>query len=492
MNDQALYERSTTPDDASGFDFTDLEDSRISTGSPGADIVLNGGFLSNTINLIIGQPGSGKTIFSQQMMYGNAPGLRGLYVSTLSEPQGKVVRFVQKMSFFRRELLRESVSYHSVGDLLREHGATKMPVLVADLIEKFRPNLLVIDSFKAVRDLSNEPPQLRRMMHELASLLTSLEITSFLVGEYGEDHYEFAPEFTVADSIVELLRRKRGLMDERFFRVHKFRGSDYHAGMHATSISGDGLHVYPRLVTPPEPQAYKPTDGRVPTGVPGLDDLVGGGFWRGSTSLVMGTTGAGKTSLGLQFILEGLRRDESVLYVNFQENPIELQRHFDSILGEEILSAEQLASLHLIYKFPIEMHIDSIVSDIMEAVTRDGVRRVVIDAIDDLEQVAESTRRLQDFLFSISETFMLHQVTTVFTLEGSFEELHSQGGFPFRVSQLSDTLITLTNDVRKPGRRRLLRVVKSRNSEHTEDAHPITLNQSGVSVASPPAPTEPA
>ena len=191
--------------------------------------MLNGGFLNNTVNLIMGQPGSGKTIFSQQMLYGNADSLRSLYVSTLSEPQGKVIRFVQKMDFFNQDALRDRVNYRTIGDRLQEEGAMQMPAIISDLIRDVRPDLIVIDSFKAVRDLSNEPPDLRRMMHQLAGLLTSVEVTSFLVGEYGEDHYEFAPEFTVADSIVELLRRKRGMMDERFFRVHKFRGSDYHA-----------------------------------------------------------------------------------------------------------------------------------------------------------------------------------------------------------------------------------------------------------------------
>ena len=482
MSEATLYDRSTTPDDDSGYDFSDLADSRIETGNRGADVVLNGGFLGSTINLIMGQPGSGKTIFAQQMIYRNAPGRRSLYVSTLSEPQGKVVRFVQQMEFFDREALREHVRYAAIGDRLQEHGARELPGIVAGLIHEYRPDLIVIDSFKAVRDLSNEPPELRRMMHELASLLTSVELTSFLVGEYGEDHYEFAPEFTVADSIVELARRTRGLMDERFFRVHKFRGSDYHAGMHAAGISAAGLHVFPRLVTPPEPPEYEPVDDRVTTGVPGLDPLVGGGFWRGSTSLILGTTGAGKTSFGLQFIVEGLRQGESVLYVNFQENPVELQRHFDAVVGDRRLTEAELRGLHLVYKFPIEMHIDSIVEDVMAAVKRDGVRRVVIDAVDDLEQVAESPKRLQDFLFSIAETFMLHKVTTLLTLEGGFEELHSQGGIPFRVSQLSDTLVTLTNDVRHPERRRLLRVVKSRNSDHTEAAHPIELGASGVRV----------
>ena len=108
------------------------------------------------------------------------------------------------------------------------------------------------------------------------------------------------------------MRNPLSTRDERFLRVLKLRGSAYLEGLHAFRIGAGGLEIFPRLVSPEIPESTRSSRRGPPTGIEGLDPLLGGGLWRGSTTLVAGPTGAGKTTAGLQFVLEGVRRGEAV------------------------------------------------------------------------------------------------------------------------------------------------------------------------------------
>jgi circadian clock protein KaiC len=156
-------------------------------------------------------------------------------------------------------------------------------------------------------------------------------------------------------------RRRTGSRDERFFRVYKLRGSSYLEGAHAFRITSSGLDIYPRLVSPQIPEGYEPASERVSTGIHGLDEMLGGGLWRGSTTLLAGPSGAGKTTIGLQFALEGAHRGEQTLYMNFQENPTQLVRTIRA-LGVDLEEA-QARGLDLVYASPVELQIDSIIVD---------------------------------------------------------------------------------------------------------------------------------
>src|SRR5689334_2889629 len=148
---------------------------RLKTGSPELDFILGGGFPANSINILMGEPGSGKTILAERLIFANAkPGDRPiLYLTTLSEPLDKVVRYLQQFTFFDESLLGTSITYDSIGDALIEKG---VPVLVPRLKEAItgdRPKIIVIDSFKALHDLGTPLPEMRRMLYEMAGLLTA-------------------------------------------------------------------------------------------------------------------------------------------------------------------------------------------------------------------------------------------------------------------------------------------------------------------------------
>jgi circadian clock protein KaiC len=459
------------------------DDVRVSTGNPEADKILGGGFVANSINIVMGEPGTGKTVFAEQLVFHNADGGHPvLYLTTLSEPLSKVVTYLQRFAFYDEEKLGTSIIYDDLGSALAAGGPEVLVPHIRRAIETLGPRILVIDSFKAIHDLSPGMSVMRRMAAELAGLLSAFETTTFLVGEYCSDDVARLPEFAIADGIVEFARHERSNVDERFIRVSKLRGSSYLEGLHAIHITSNGLEVYPRLVSPAAPEGYTGDWERMPTGVPGLDPLVGGGVWRGSSTLVVGPTGSGKTTLGLQFALSAVAEGRSALYVNFQENPTQLRRVLDRLSPQT--AAADHPGLHLLYASSVELQIDRIIVEIFRLVETHGIRRVVIDAVGDLAMAAADAQRTHNFLYALVQRFAASGITVMFALEdimhGPLEMPPGPTEFG-RLSYMCDNLILL--EIERGDRlRRWLTVYKTRASAHDDESHPMTIGEAGVRV----------
>jgi circadian clock protein KaiC len=320
---------------------------------------------------------------------------------------------------------------------------------------------------------------MRVMLHQVAGLLSAYETTVLLVGEYRHEDIAAFPEFAVADGIIELARNALGTRDERYLRVFKLRGSSYQQGSHAFDITAGGLQVYPRLVSPVEAASYKRDGSRAPTGVPGLDSMLGGGFWTGSATLLAGPTGAGKTTMAIQFIAEGLRRGEGCVLVNFQENPTQLAHQLQQVGGG--LDAAARGRLELLYYSAVELSIDKIVVSIFKALRRDGVRRVVIDALGDLAVAASDATRMQDYLYALVQHFAVMGVSSVLTLETdpavlTVTENHG------RLSHMTDNIVFLELREQDNLLGRRLRIAKARGVAHDLQWREIEINAEGLRV----------
>jgi circadian clock protein KaiC len=452
---------------------------RMSSGNAEADYILGGGFPANSINIIMGHPGSGKTIFAEQLIFHNADDDRPiLYLTTLSEPLAKVVRYLQGFRFFDENKLGSQVIYEDVGPQLAETGASALIPLLRESIKSLSPKIIVIDSFKAVHDLAPSVAERRRMVYEMTALLTAYGTTAFLLGEYTEEDILIYPEFAVADGIVEMSRRRLGNRDERYFRVFKLRGSRYLEGAHAFRITDSGLDIYPRLVSPQMPEGYEPASERVSMGVRGLDEMLDGGVWRGTTTLLAGPAGAGKTTIGLQFALEGARRGEPSLYMNFQENPTQLVRTIRG-LGFDLEEA-QAQGLDLVYASPVELQIDSIIVDMFRRIQQRRVRRLVIDALGDLASAATDTQRLHDYLYALVQHFAVSTITSVLNFETTGNAL-AGSGMQNAMSYLSDNVLLLTVEGEERTRR-TLRVLKTRGSAHDLRVREVEISAGGLRI----------
>jgi circadian clock protein KaiC len=452
---------------------------KIATGCAGLDEVLFGGIPANTITVLMGAPGTGKTILAEQLAFANAtPESPALYLTTLSEPLEKFISHGQHYGFFDSSKVGVSVFYEDLGLILRERGISSLAEAVTELLTSRTPKFVFIDSFKALNELIATPLDQRTVIYDMASVLSAYDCTSFLIGEYSQAMMTELPEFAIADVVLQMIKYETNVREQRFLRVEKFRGSNSIAGMHAFSITGDGLIVYPRLLTPALAPAYTDRIERVKTGIAGLDGMIAEGFWRGSTTLIAGPTGSGKTIIGLQFIAQGALNGESGLYVGLQENPNQLSRAMQSFgwNPKELFES----GFELMYRSPVEMQLDAVASDVFHRVRSGTVKRVVIDALGDLERSSVDRQRFADFIYSLTQWFAAQGVTCLLMYELThLFEIH--GISDQEISNMSDNIILLrfTNDREME---RTIRVIKTRGSAHDNREHTLRITKRGIEI----------
>jgi circadian clock protein KaiC len=457
---------------------------RVSTGNRELDEILGGGLPESSLNIIMGEPGSGKTALAEELIFANADPKRPiLYYTTLAEPLDKVIRYLQQFRFFDIEKLGSAIRYESIGAELAEKGLAMLLPRLREAIKTLSPKIIVIDSFKAIHDLATSPHEMRLVLHEVAGLVAAYQTTVLLVGEYRHEDIATYPEFAAADGIIELARDALGTRDQRSLRVLKLRGSDYRQGLHAFDITREGVQVYPRLVSPTEAASYQRDATRAASGVPGLDHMLDGGFWSGSATLLAGPTGSGKTTMAIQFIAEGLRLGERCLLVNFQENPTQLAYQIAAICGP--LDAEARGRLDLMYNSAVELSIDRIVVNIFHALSSGAVRRVVIDALGDLAIAAGDATRMHGYLYALVQHFAVRGVSSMFTLETDPPIMASDENNG-RLSHMTDNIVFLELRARDNVVGRTLRVAKARGIAHDLQARSVKINRDGLRVSEAP------
>jgi circadian clock protein KaiC len=453
---------------------------RIATGCVGLDEILNGGIPANTISVIMGAPGTGKTILAEALAFRNAtPERPALYLTTLSEPLEKFIFHGQNYTFFDSAKVGVSVIYEDLGILVRNAGIDKLPQIVTDLIVKYKPALIFIDSFKSLNELLQSTMERRTVIYDLASVLTAYRCTSFLIGEYSEVMTTDLPEFAIADVVLNLSKYSTNVREQRFLGVEKLRGSASIPGVHAFSISSQGIRIYPRLLSPAVTPSYEPKIERVNTGIAGLDEMIEKGFWRGSTTLMVGPSGSGKTILALHFIREGARNGERCLYVGFQENPSQMARIMLN-LGWNATELLVSGTFELMYRSPVEMQLDSVAAEIFERVRNGKVRRIVIDALGDLRRCSIDPQRFADFIYALTQWFAVENVTCIMTSELSdlFEVNRISDE---QISNISDNLVLLGFTAGQE-MQRTIRIIKTRGSRHDNKQYFVDISDNGAVV----------
>jgi circadian clock protein KaiC len=450
---------------------------RLSSGHARLDAILDGGLPANGINLIVGSPGSGKTILCQQYVYRNATEERpALYLSTASEPFDKIVRYGQSLSFFETAAVGRRVVYQDLGATLSEDGLAGAMRTLDALLKEYRPGLVVLDSFRALHSFAADAGEFRRFLHGLAGLLTALAASVFWVGEYDADEVQDAAEFAVADAIIGLSVKRSAERERRVLRVLKLRGSGFATGEHSYRITPAGLDVFPRLADQRDPAGYGLGAERDSTGVQALDELLADGYWPGASTLVCGPSGVGKTLMGLHFIFKGAGLGQPGIIATLQEDPTQLARVAGGF-GWRL----DMPGIHLLSRTPVDMNIDEWVYELLDLVERVGARRVMIDSLVDLSLAAGDENRFREWMYSLTHRFSRAGISLLMTQEVRelFEmvRVSDQG-----LSHLSDNVLLLQY-LRENGRlERALTVLKTRASRHDPVVRVYDITSEGIAL----------
>jgi circadian clock protein KaiC len=465
---------------------------RVGSGDDRLDAILGGGFPANAINLIVGPPGSGKTILAQQYVFHNATAERpAVYLTTVSEPLEKVLRYGQTMAFFDPEVVGRAVLYEDLGELLATQGLTGVVERIDRLVKEHRPGIIVIDSFKALHPYAVDQGEFRRFLHTIAGRLSAFPVTSLWIGEYHSDEVSSVPEFAVADAIVSLSSDAAGQRELRVLEVLKLRGSGFLSGRHAYRLSRGGIEVFPRLADSVDPAAYRLRGARISSGVPALDAMLGDGYWPGAATLVAGPSGSGKTLMGLHFIVSGARRGEPGIIATLQENPTQLAR-----VAEGFGWSLELDAIELLYRSPVDLYIDQWVYELLATIERTNARRVLIDSLGDLAFAAGDDARYREYLYSLVQRCSRLGVSLLMTFElpDLFQLVRlSDAG----VSHLSDNVVALQYVRHQSQVKRALTILKTRASLSQPQVREFTITPAGITLGGavpdgsgvPPPPT---
>jgi circadian clock protein KaiC len=455
--------------------------SRFPTGVDGLDSILRGGLFKGGIYMAVGAPGAGKTVLANQIAYGHVSrGGRAVYVTLLAETHGRLLGQIQTLSYFDATAVGTSLVYVNGFEAVEKEGLQGLLALLQGTVRQQRADFLVIDGMVAASTLAPSPIDYKKFIKELQTWVGVVGCTVLLLTS-TEPGSPPPPEHTMVDGIFELCGTRIQLRDARLFSVRKIRGSGFADGAHEYNITEDGVRIYQRLET----QKSRPLDesalqGRASFGDARLDEMFGGGAPRGSSTLLLGSSGSGKTILALQFLAAGAQHDERALYYGFFEPPENLLRKADR-LGLALRALQQAGGLHLMRQRPRDKLLDQVGAEILEIVERERIRRLVVDGLAGLRETV-MTERLGVFFAALTEQLACLGVTTVVTEETRelfVREIEIPTG---GVSAAFHNIVFLRQVEIGSELRRLISVMKTRDSRHASEFREFAISDLGISV----------
>lgn len=462
---------------------------RLPSGIPGFDGLTDGGLPDGGVTLVAGTPGSGKTVLAMQFLAAgilafDQPGV----CVTLNEDPAKLRRFVGEFGwpvaaweeqgrFAFVDATTDRVDLVEVVGENFDFGALLSRIAAA--VERVGARRVVIDSLEGLFDRFGDRDAARHGLQKLSAGLERMGVTALLTVGRDQDYGSitaFGVEEFVADNVVILRNSLLEGTRRRTVSILKLRGTHHHRGEYPFGIvSGEGIVVIPLVSTSGLPAA----DERITTGNPALDAMCGGGPFQDAVTLISGSTGIGKTTLAMQFVLAGIEAGGTSVFVGYEENRHQLVRGFRS-WGADFDQLEADGKLRLLCHAPEAMTFDEHLIGIKHAVAEIGADRLAIDSLSTLDR-AGPRRVFLEYLVGLSAHIKDQKLAAMLTTTSSALS-HSAHRPDRHASALSDVTILMRYVALDGEIRRCINVLKLRGSDHEKGIREFTVGSDGISI----------
>ena len=462
---------------------------RLSTGIPGLDGVLRGGLLSGQLFEVRGAAGTGKTTLGLQFLREGARlGESTLFIS-LVEPE----RILRESAAIRGWDL-EGINLLDIHPGLTDDGFTPegqytifhpadvelAPVTrkIIEAMDRLRPARVVFDNVAEIGFLARDTIRFRRQVLALKDYLIGRGTTTIFLAQ--SSHHRYDDEvMSLVNGVIQLGQAQgRDGRDRRSLRVEKYRDSDFAAGEHALDLTREGLVVYPRMLAESHGREF-PREA-IPSGIEGLDRLLGGGIDRGTTTLIAGSSGVGKTTVGMSFLVEAARRGERGVVYTFEEGVEEIILRCESIgLGVRSLIERDLLRIERVN--PLVLYPDQFAAWVRVEVERKGTRLLLIDSLNGYRQVMPDEEYLVSHMHQLASYLNRMGVVTILTNElptlTQASEMSKYG-----LSHLVDTVLLFKFFEYEGGLRVAAGAIKRRLGAHERILREMEITPRGVRV----------
>ncbi|QBB70612.1 circadian clock protein KaiC [Pseudolysobacter antarcticus] len=459
----------------------------LRTGIAGLDNVLGGGLLPGRLYLVEGEPGTGKTTIAMHFLHEGAKQKQiGLYV-TLSETESELRACAEAhgWSFDEHVTIMEVVPPESLLDAAHQQSLLYSSDLelgettrkIFDAIERIKPQLVVLDSLSELRLLAQGSLRYRRQILSLKHYFARHGATVILLDDLTTDANDKTVH-SVAHGVVILEQRAPDYgAERRRLRVLKYRGQAFRGGYHDFAIKADGVHVFPRLIAAGKHSEFD--RDTLPSGVSKLDALLEGGIDTGSSTLILGPAGGGKSTLALLFAMAAIVRGEKVAVFLFDEELGLLVKRM-KVLGIDLQAMRDSGKLHLEQVDAAEMSPGEFAHRVCACVDIGGMKTVIVDSLNGYQAAMSDENQLILHMHELLQYLNRRGATTFLTVaqHGLIGDMKS----PVDLTYLADTVILMRYFEALGVVRRAISVVKKRTGGHEPTLREFGIDTRGLWV----------
>ncbi len=444
--------------------------------------VLDGGIPAPSFNILAGQPGTGKTIFCQQLLFHHItthPDSSVLYLTTLSEPPAKILRFMRGFTFFHADLIGSTIHIDDIGGTLRKNSLEEVLKTILSKVQKVDAEVLVIDSFKAIRDFTEDKEVFRKFIYRLAIRLYNEGCTAILVGEYDTQRLTSGAEFAIADGIISLTLKLVAGEYQRTLQVMKLRGRNAWLGPIPFIIVPEGITALTSGLSNPVSSELRRRTCE-PTGITGLDALLNGGLCRGRAIILSGVSGTGKTTLSLQILSNASKCGQRGLYYSFEEPAADLLTTAASF-GWELHSKLESGLIRLVHIPQTAIRIEENLKAIRDDIEEFQPDWVVLDSFSLFLHRVKNDAIIREKTYQVKN--MVYQANAVGLLLSDIPADAPEQFSRFGVEEtIGDGTIRLSSKMKHTARHRFIEVYKMRQVNHVTGQHRMEISGNGIEV----------